>query len=63
MSKQICGYDVELLDCSIAGLVYLGGGRALATAGADAQLCFWGPGDEEPHSYQVLFLPHTCPDC
>ena len=39
---------------SAAGLVFLDSGRGLATAGADAQMCFWGTGDEEPHSYQVL---------
>ena len=49
-----CAHDVQLPRRCATGLVYLGGGRALATAGADAQLCFWGTGDEEPHSYQVL---------
>lgn len=40
-------------DKNAAGLVFIEGGKALATAGADSQLCFWSPGVDEPHSYEV----------
>lgn len=50
---RVPGGPLILLSSRAAGLVYLDGGAALATAGADAQLCLWGPSDEEPHSYQV----------
>lgn len=37
----------------VAGLLYLEGGAVVVTTGADAQVCFWATGEEEPNSFQV----------